>query len=771
MAWFRARLNLTGVANRVLILKSETASGKSTAFPPELFKAFVRGSAADAPGIICTQPRVLTAIENVNEILNHYSDVLRLGESIGWSTKYNKLRPTSVSLLSATIGTLTQQLKTLSDEEIIAKYRFILIDETHERGLDTDMAIYMLKNLLRRNAANPKCPFVVLMSATFEPQSFLDYFGLSLMDNFIWCTGATAHIDEVWDWNDGRTVNNYPQAAATVVERIINENRDDDWRRADILIFMPGAAEIKMTMNWLIKLNKKLAGASKSGGKAGSHSTDIFSLLQIDSEAVQTRNPDFMKVIYIDTPEHVVTIDGTKYTPKRRVIISTNVAETGLTLDNLKYVIDAGFNREIEYNPVYGLRALLTKPAPKSRIRQRRGRVGRKFPGVFYPLYPKFIHERLQLIQYPNILVEDITPILIDMIMEQLKSKALAGDRAPEFVVQDIDMIDVPTPDALHSAIEKLYMIGYISMDSIPYGTNAEMLAAPTQNMPPAQPASRLGLTKLGVLSTSFTMIPAEISRMILAAYSWGANVLDVITIAAYLLLQTRINAMKESDDPMKPATKLEVNWLAVYKAGLPSAVTAGTKLLYKIRLLLADDFIHGLILFNAIKYIISSADAAKSLSALEAWCGQNNVQAKAALELIRVRDDLIEQMIGAGLDVFAGEDAALARATRESFMDMITRLKYCIYDGFRSNMLTHDGTVYRTTMGLAVKVPKLFRVDELKSTDLEDYKFIDKALPRFAMYKELRLKYNQKTAIYEIVVDQISAADGFISIDQDFVI
>ncbi|MEK7376069.1 MAG: hypothetical protein AABZ57_02715 [Candidatus Margulisiibacteriota bacterium] len=71
--WFRSRLYKTGITDRVLILKSETASGKSTAFPPELYKALVRGTGETAPGIICTQPRTLTAIENVNEILLHNS--------------------------------------------------------------------------------------------------------------------------------------------------------------------------------------------------------------------------------------------------------------------------------------------------------------------------------------------------------------------------------------------------------------------------------------------------------------------------------------------------------------------------------------------------------------------------------------------------------------------------------------------------------------------------------------------------------------------------
>lgn len=259
--WFRSRLNKTGLENRVLVLKSETASGKSTALPPELYKKLVRNR--EGASIICTQPRVATAIENVMEMLKHNAAVMRLGESIGWSTKYNKFRLKSVGLLSATIGTLAQQLRTATDEDIMKKYKYILIDETHERDLQTDMTIYMLKNLLLRNKNNPDCPFVVLMSATFEPKPFTDYFGVELATNFIWCTGATAHIDEMWEWNEGRTVNDYPRAAGAVVEKIVTENADDPTARADILIFMPGKAEFTETVKWLRQLNEKLARAGK----------------------------------------------------------------------------------------------------------------------------------------------------------------------------------------------------------------------------------------------------------------------------------------------------------------------------------------------------------------------------------------------------------------------------------------------------------------------------------------------------------------------------
>ncbi len=95
--WFTSRKNKTGIENRVLILKSETASGKSTAAPAYIYRDFVRPSvlAGEKRGLIITQPRILTAVENVKEMLKvpNYSEFLRLGQTIGWSTGSNKLKP------------------------------------------------------------------------------------------------------------------------------------------------------------------------------------------------------------------------------------------------------------------------------------------------------------------------------------------------------------------------------------------------------------------------------------------------------------------------------------------------------------------------------------------------------------------------------------------------------------------------------------------------------------------------------------------------------
>jgi hypothetical protein len=93
----------------------------------------------------------------------------------------------------------------------------------------------------------------------------------------------------------------------------------------------------------------------------------------------------------------------------------------------------------------------------------------------------------------------------------------------------------------------------------------------------------------------------------------------------------------------------------------------------------------------------------------LRSWCDQNNISYRAVLDFIRERDEIIDQMLTEEMDVFSNVDQSLARATEDDFMNIITKIKYCIYDGYRNNILIRDGQTYRTLSGLEVLKPKIF--------------------------------------------------------------
>jgi Helicase conserved C-terminal domain len=814
LEWFRQRKHLTGIGARALILKSETASGKSTLLPPKILEAFVLGG--KGPGIICTQPRIYTAKDNVLQMLANYK-FLRLGDNVGWSTGEDKVRPRAVGLLSATIGTLAQQLKTWTDDQIMRRYKFILIDETHERDLQTDLTIYMLKSLLLRQQANVNCPFVVLMSATFEPESFLKYFNIPRADNFIWCRGEAAGFDEIWDWNEGRTVNNYPQAAAQVVERIIREGTADESERGDIFIFLPGAPEFRETTKYLNELNKKLATARKtgggemklsggvmsgkpsgegtlhtvptvhtihtvpttscqltgddvcycnviSGGAAPIVGTSIFSILPIESTAVKG-NTQAMRWITTPLKDQHVVISGSTYIPERRVILTTNVAETGVTVSSIKYVIDAGFNRGVEFNPVLGVTALLTKPAPQSRIRQRKGRAGRKFRGVFYPLYPQYIYDKLPVNQFPQIITSDISSIILDIVFEQLRAKVQIGIPAT-FRLADIDMVDVPAVDALNSAIEKLFAIGFLRYNPAPWTgpTIAEARAivdpplkistlVPTNSIDNNIPVQTIGFTRLGAIAAFIsnpTLSPESI-RMIFGAYSWGVDIAEIITIAAYIEIDPQKSLQRTVD-----GKKMMIDWNVIYKDAFPQIETSS------LRIITMDEFIDGLVLFIAVRNVVR---ADNPLNKLSKWCDKVGIASETIFKFITDRDELIDHFL---VNEFSINIRAqkLAEASNVEYTDVVTRIKHCIYDGFRCGLLTvgSDGK-YKSATGVSVSAPK-FLAAKHKNIEMKG-----RVKPQYIIARSIGVKYNREVDIYEATPGLTSVMDGFVAVDTDFTI
>lgn len=781
--WFSTRLDLSGTANRVLVLRSETASGKSTLLPPKILEEFIikRGIKG---GIICTQPRIYTAISNVQEMLAN-NKFLRPGQNIGWSTKPDKLKPAKYGLTSATIGTLAQQLKTLTDEQIADRYKFILIDETHERDLQTDMTIYMLKSLLLRMGEKKNCPFVVLMSATFSPEIFLRYFNVTL-DNFIWCRGEAAGFDEEWEWNGGAVVTNYPESAAAVVKRICDSGDADEPERGDVLIFLPGAPEMIATGKHLSALNLKYATAGIKGGSGpvcepltqrvcpitggdckcmkgvprgvsggdnvvgdtpiggGSTpvnitSTRVFTVLSVSSDDVKKDSIDIRNITTRLQDQTVIIEVGSsklKFTPSRRIIMVTNVAETGVTIPSLKYVIDAGFNREVIFNPVIGVSALLTLPAPQSRINQRRGRAGRKFRGVFYPLYTREIYNKLPPLSFPKIITEDILGVILDIIFEQLRAKSSRGE-PPEFVIADIDMLEPPTPDAIGRAIETLYTIGFICHNppvwrgpTLQDAREMETDGDPSPVISGLVPS--LGFTRLGAIAAvvSTPTLGPEFLRAIFSAYSWGADPADLITIAAYSSTEPDRGLAADREEPIK--------WSIIYETAFGDAD------LYMIAI---DEMINGIALFRAV---IKTMSGENPISALDTYCAQVGVNRSAVMTFVNAREELINHFLENEFLVFTGAGG--------NPIDMITRIKYCLWDGFKTRQMhLNEKTGRYTARGIEIMPPKFLRSRH------KDIELNGKIKPKCLITTGFSCKYNRKLDIYQVMPSLVSAMDGFV--------
>lgn len=759
LEWFRGKINSrsVGLANRVLVLKSDTGSGKSTAFPAALFSAFFKKGAG---GIACAQPRVLNAVTIVRDLVSSgFYPFFKLGENIGYQTGPAK-KAAKFGLTYMTIGVLSMQLKTMTDDLLMHKYRFIIVDEVHEASLEQAMLLFSLRNFMQRNANNPNLPYVILTSATFDTKKFLRYFGVLTDDikqpNLIQVAGFTYPLEEVWLLENSTT--NYIKTAVDFVEKIHLENLNDKPENADILIFLPGMGEITKIRQGLEKLNIKLFNKKKP----------IFMPLTVVSETVSGNKPEYIAVF--TSPDNLeVEISKKKMKPLRRVILSTNVAETGVTIDTLKYVIDSGFNRTPEFNPNFSTNTLITKAATKSMIRQRMGRANRKSVGVFYPMYPKYVFEKLDDIQLGNIETDDMSGILLGLLYEQVKRDNSDNYEGP-LDISRIDMLDMPPVDSFAHGLEKLYSIGFISpysdhkyikLDSSNYLDRLELLRDNSSE------TKKYNITKMGALAIGFSKITPENIRMILAGYAHDCGILDLITIAAWLTMDSR--------DILVSAT-VSPDWLEIYREGLPSYYTGGAAnlakadLIYRVKLLLSDDFLSGLVLFSAVGNVIKRLKHSEYFSGLSKWCEMHRVKFQSIIKFIQLRDEIIDNMLSNGLETFVGD--SLVDLPEELFIDGVTKLKYCIYEGYRCNMAIYDITKnkYHTIQDIPLKTPEIFEQNELKIAEQKKYDITEFTKPKYILYDSIVMKLNPKTQLYVAKAQRVSMMDGFVKIDLDFI-
>lgn len=189
---FSAKYQPHHMGHRVILLRSGTGSGKSTSIAPELYMNF---QDVDRRDIIITQPRVLTAIDKAQDMAANYPK-LKLGDNIGYSTGGYKCQPRSKGITSMTPGIFKNMLATSTPEEIAKKYGFFIIDEIHEKDIETETNLYLFKQFLSEYWKEDNCPFLILMSATFNPEPYAKYFDCPKC-NFIEVEGRTFPITPI----------------------------------------------------------------------------------------------------------------------------------------------------------------------------------------------------------------------------------------------------------------------------------------------------------------------------------------------------------------------------------------------------------------------------------------------------------------------------------------------------------------------------------------------------------------------------------------------
>ncbi|KAK8654406.1 hypothetical protein V6N13_128374 [Hibiscus sabdariffa] len=355
-------------ANQTLILVGETGSGKTTQIPQFVLDA-VDIETPDKRRkmmVACTQPRRVAAM-SVSRRVAEEMDVT-IGEEVGYSIRFEDCSGARTVLKYLTDGMLLREAMT---DPLLERYKVIILDEAHERTLATDVLFGLLKEVLK-NRPDLK---LVVMSATLEAEKFQGYFyGAPLMK-----VPGRLHPVEIFYTQEPER--DYLEAAIrTVVQIHMCEPP------GDILVFLTGEEEIEDACR---KITKEVGNMGDQVGPV--KVVPLYSTL-----------PPAMQQKIFEPALPPVKEDGPA---GRKIVVSTNIAETSLTIDGIVYVIDPGFSKQKVYNPRVRVESLLVSPISKASAHQRSGRAGRTQPGKCFRLYTeKSFNNDLQPQTYPEIL-------------------------------------------------------------------------------------------------------------------------------------------------------------------------------------------------------------------------------------------------------------------------------------------------------------------------------------------------------------------------------
>ena len=392
--------------NQVVLLVGQTGSGKTTQIPQ-----FVLDAGYSERGMIaCTQPRRVAAMSVAARVADELD--VKLGQQVGYSIRFEDCTSQSTVLKYMTDGMLLREAQI---DPTLSKYSVVMLDEAHERTLATDLLFGLLKEVMRRR---PDLK-VVVMSATLESDTFSKYF-----DHKAPLLNVPGRVFPVDIYYSREAESDYVEAAVrTAVE--IHESEP----AGDILIFLTGEDEIEQACEKIRRLGNR--NMAKTG--------------EIKVVPLYSSLPPQMQQRIFDAAPGPRFEGGPV---GRKCIVSTNIAETSLTIDGIVYVIDPGFSKQKVYNPRTKIESLLPSPISQASAKQRAGRAGRTQPGKCFRLYTEKGFESLQASTYPEILRSNLASVVLTM-------KKLGIDDLVHF-----DFISPPAPETLMRALELLNFIG-----------------------------------------------------------------------------------------------------------------------------------------------------------------------------------------------------------------------------------------------------------------------------------------------------------------------
>ncbi|KAI1084541.1 P-loop containing nucleoside triphosphate hydrolase protein [Whalleya microplaca] len=392
--------------SQILVFVGETGSGKTTQIPQ--YVLYDELPHLTHKMVACTQPRRVAAMSVAQRVADELD--VNLGEQVGYSIRFEDKTSSNTILKYMTDGML---LREAMHDHDMSRYSCIILDEAHERTLATDILMALLKQVTKRR---PDLKLIV-MSATLDAQKFQRYFFDAPL---LAVPGRTFPVEIYYTPEPEK---DYVEGAIRTVLQI-HAGEDD----GDILLFLTGEEEIEDTCRKISLEADELVRETDAGP------LKVYPLYG-------TLPPHQQQRIFDPAPPPLKK--GGR--PGRKCIVSTNIAETSLTIDGIVYVVDPGFSKQKIYNPRLRVESLLVSAISKASAQQRAGRAGRTKPGKCFRLYTeKAFKEELIEQTYPEILRSNLANTVLEL-------KKLGVDDLVHF-----DLMDPPAPETMMRALEEL---------------------------------------------------------------------------------------------------------------------------------------------------------------------------------------------------------------------------------------------------------------------------------------------------------------------------
>ena len=394
-----------------LVLEAPPGAGKTTRVPPALLGAGVEGK------IVVLEPRRLAARLAARRIAEERGE--RVGETVGYEVRFERVVSAATRIELVTEGILTRRLVT--DPELRG-VGAVILDEFHERHLQGDVALALLSQLRKTTRSDL---VLVAMSATLDAAPVAAFLGAPIVRS----AGRQYDVEVTY----AREADERPLESqiASAIRELLQAGTT-----GDVLVFLPGAAEIRRAMERAAPL------------------ADAMGLLLVALHGDLSPDAQDLAIKKVD---------------RQKVIFSTNVAETSVTIEGVEAVIDSGLARVAKYDPWSGRPSLEVTRISRASATQRAGRAGRLGPGRAVRLYTKGDFEARAEHDAPEILRADMAEVLL-----MLRSSRVTD-------VRQLAWLDAPPEVALRAAEQLLERLGAQSGDGVltPLGRQMSMFGLP----------------------------------------------------------------------------------------------------------------------------------------------------------------------------------------------------------------------------------------------------------------------------------------------------